>query len=51
MKIFYYCDHYAAWQSIGNDDVNEYGYNEEERQKFIANYGDMQSKEYLEQEQ
>ena len=31
IKIFYYCDNYSAYQSVGNDDVDEIGLNMEER--------------------
>ena len=30
IKIFYYCDNYAAYQSIDNDNLRDNGLNEEE---------------------
>ena len=38
IKVFYYCDSYAAYQSIDNDNVGENGLNDEEWQRMMAKH-------------
>ena len=36
IKVFYYCDSYAAYQSVDNDKVGENGLNDEEWQRMMS---------------